>query len=411
MEKQYDFFEKYFLLFSLLLLISLPFGYFFSSLIFVLWFAFCFFYGLKLKTFSLNKDLYPLIIFSLFSFVSLIWSQDSTETFHAISRQLPLLLFPIAAMFVPKISQKKVITLFHQYSKFLILFALVMVFLAVLRYNKYQYKNFLYYHELVFPLKLNAIYVSYIFSVFFLFNLTLLKIKINQTKSFLVLIILGIFLVLLSSKMVLATTVLLSLVILWNKIKGKTQKLVVLGLIIPFFVLVFKYVKPVQNRFATEFNTSFFEIFNAKSFEKGRVYTGLEARLLQIRVFKDIIDTPSEFFIGVGLSASKNEIKEINIKLNTPTIFQTHNFHNQYIQVFAELGLIGFVLLIMILVVGFRKSLKIKFLLPFIIVTTALFFSESVIWRQRGIMFFGIMYILLITISKNYESKKSISEI
>ena len=118
MEKQYDFFEKYFLLFSLLLLISLPFGYFFSSLIFVLWFAFCFFYGLKLKTFSLNKDLYPLIIFSLFSFVSLIWSQDSTETFHAISRQLPLLLFPIAAMFVPKISQKKILNLNEQIQDF-----------------------------------------------------------------------------------------------------------------------------------------------------------------------------------------------------------------------------------------------------------------------------------------------------
>ena len=130
-----------------------------------------------------------------------------------------------------------------------------------------------------------------------------------------------------------------------------------------------------------------------------------------MRISNDIINTPMEYLFGVGLGASKKELKEIHKKLNTPKVFQSYNFHNQYLQVFVELGLFGFVLILLILGIGLKKSFKINFFLPFIIITMTLFISESVIWRQRGIMFFGLMYILLTTVSRTDESKKSISKV
>lgn len=284
-----------------------------------------------------------------------------------------------------------------------------MIVMATLKYNKYQYREFLYYHELVSPLNLNAIYISYIVSIFFLVILSLLEKR--DKKLFPILIILGVFLIMLSSKMILFVSGILTFIILSHKTKGRYRKFVISGIILSLFVVVLKFSRPIQDRFSTEFNTSYVEIFNAESFPKGRVYTGLEARFLQMRVFKEMINSPVEYIIGVGLGASKKEAENIHKKLNTPTAFRSYNFHNQYIQVLAELGFIGLFLLLWALIIGIKESSKNNIFFPFIIITLALFLSESVIWRQRGIMFFGIMYVFLIISSKANESEKSISKI
>ena len=179
--------------------------------------------------------------------------------------------------------------------------------------------------------------------------------------------------------------------------------------LVPIFIIM--YSRPIQQRFLKEFETSFSEILNNKNFEKGRVYTGTEARLLQFRAFKEIIDTPKEYVLGLGLGASKKEISRVHEKLNTPKVFQTYNFHNQYLQVFAELGLVGLILLLMMLWIGLKKGATATLFLPFILISTFLFFSESVIWRQRGIMFFGLLYVLLFTLNIKDESQKSIREV
>ncbi|MCX7551333.1 O-antigen ligase family protein [Xanthomarina sp. F2636L] len=394
---------------SLLLLISIPFGYFLGNLAFALWSLYSFFWIIKKKSFMPNKQFFPLLFFSITLYASVLWSQDYASTLHGIGRQSSLFIFAIVGVFLPKLSKQKLKQVLNVYAVFLSALGVVFLAIAAFKYHKYQYKSFLYYHDLVSPLDLNAIYVSYIVSVVFLCTLNSHNRK--NIWSLLVSAILFVFLIMLSSKMILFVTVLIGVGIVFFNIKSNVLKLssVIVIAVLTFGVLTF--FKPVQSRFLKEFDTSLVEIFKEESFKKGRVYTGLEARLLQVRVFTNIVNTPFEYVFGVGIDASKEEIKTIHQKLNTPKAFQSYNFHNQYIQVFAELGLIGIILLILVLIFGLKRSLKVHFLFPFIIVTMALFFTESVIWRQRGIMFFGIMYILLMITSSTYESKKSISKI
>ena len=396
--------EKYFYLLSLFLLFSVPFGYFWGSLSFILWFSFSVLWGIKLKKFQFNSKALPFLLFSIIILLSLLWSQDKDLTRHALVRQLPLVLFPITTFFLPKLSYDGFKKMFQRFSILMSILATILIFLAFIRYQKYQYKGFLYYHELVSFLNLNAIYVSYIISVCFIFLIQNFdKKNMWQLPA---IIVLGSFLVMLSSKMILVTTLLILLIIFMSRFKSNLQKaLIIFGLLVSI-IIVYLYAQPIKNRFSSEFNSSASEILWEESFEKGRVYTGFEARLLQVRVFNEIIDTPFEYILGVGLDASKNQIAKIHKRLNTPEVFQTYNFHNQYLQVSSELGLLGLLLLLMMLTLGFNQSFKNNVFLPFMIITFALFFSESVIWRQRGIMFFGIMYVLLLTINKENESKK-----
>ena len=88
--------------------------------------------------------------------------------------------------------------------------------------------------------------------------------------------------------------------------------------------------------------------------------------------------------------------------------YQKKNFHNQYIQVFSELGFIGFVFLILILFVNLKNALKNKDFthIVFAILMISLFLTESFLWRQRGVVFFTAFYCLFNTIYLSEKEKK-----
>jgi hypothetical protein len=76
------------------------------------------------------------------------------------------------------------------------------------------------------------------------------------------------------------------------------------------------------------------------------------------------------------------------------------NFHNQYIQYFAELGVVGFILICLMVFANFKNALfKQDFLhFCFALMILALFLTESFLWRQRGVMFFIMFYCLMNTV-------------
>lgn len=406
MRRTNDIWETIFSYLTLVLLSSILLGYFFSSLAFGIWFTFSIIWIVKIKQFHIQKAIIPFLCFSLFSIISVIWSVDKSQTIHGIGRQAPLFLFAISGIFLPKISLLEVRKIFNRFSVFVCCLATILIILAVLRYYKYEFEEFLYYHELVSPLELNAIYVSYVVSFCFLYTLqdNVGKVILKTIKF----VVLGFFLVLLSSKMILTITVFISAIMVFFKIKRNLHRLILLGFIFITSVLILVFANPIKNRFVSEFNTSYAEILNEEKFEKGRVYTGIEARLLQVRVFNEIINSPKNYLLGVGLDASKKEIRKVHQRLNTPIRFHTYNFHNQYLQIFAELGIVGLLIFIISLILALKRAFKIKYLLPFIIISISLFITESVIWRQRGILFFGTLYILLFTLDNQNESKEQL---
>lgn len=409
MKVKIDGFEKGFWILSLLLLISVPFGYFYSSLLFGLWMALSIIWIVRGKHFKINRSILPFFGFSALFVISVLWSTDTQLSLQKLPRQLPLLLIAVAGLFLPKISMRNYRIFIRNLLVFFAVFALVMIGIALSKYIKFQYQGFLFYHELVSPLELNAIYVSYLVSVILVVGLVLIKKK--TLIDYFSLFVLSIFLVMLASKMILFITLAVIGVIVVSNLKKMRVKVIVFGGILLSVVLLIVLVKPIQNRFVKEINTSVEDILNQDRFEKGRVYTGSEARLLQMRAYKEIIQTPKEFVFGLGLSASKERLREVHKRLNTPAVFQEYNFHNQYLQTLADIGLIGLILMLATLWIGFRRGILTRIHWPFIVISAALFVTESVLYRQRGILVFGLFYIMSFLIKSTDESTKQFSKV
>jgi O-antigen ligase len=70
-----------------------------------------------------------------------------------------------------------------------------------------------------------------------------------------------------------------------------------------------------------------------------------------------------------------------------------YNAHNQYIEVFATHGLIGLILFISFLLIPLFQNHKLYYL-PFLLITSITFLTESLLLRQQGILFFMFFYSL-----------------
>ena len=156
------------------------------------------------------------------------------------------------------------------------------------------------------------------------------------------------------------------------------------------------------------------EAWENKKFEQTDFFSGASFRVYQFRMFLEIMKEENVFFQGLGLNASYKKIEEKGLKYNvfkgneTTEGYQKKNFHNQYIQTFAELGLVGFILLILILFINLKNALKNKDFIhiAFAILMISLFLTESFLWRQRGVVFFTVFYCLFNTIHLSEKEKK-----
>jgi O-antigen ligase len=101
--------------------------------------------------------------------------------------------------------------------------------------------------------------------------------------------------------------------------------------------------------------------------------------------------------LGSGLHNSQEDLNNKYKEYNLYPGFLNYNYHNQYIQIFAELGIVGLILFLMILFVILKEVINTKdyFLFSFIIITLAVCITETFLWRQRGMVFFIIISLLL----------------
>lgn len=210
----------------------------------------------------------------------------------------------------------------------------------------------------------------------------------------------------------------------------RLRNLIVFGLL---FGLLFSYGK-IKERFQVEFqnnteksintnvindlpsgvhNVSIKEAWTKEQFSPNDFFPGTAFRVYQFRMFVELIKENNIFFTGFGLNASKPKLIEKGIQYNvflgndSQEGYQTKNFHNQYIQNFAELGIVGFLLLLIMLFINVRNAFKSKDFIhfAFAILMISLFLTESFLWRQRGVVFFTILYCLFNTFAKPTNPK------
>ena len=366
----------------------------------------------------------PILLF-LWMGLSYFWSIDPSRTINAIPKEIALLIIPLSfSIFLISKSQKQ--TSIRIYSFAMVFFVVYYLVRAIIRYVITQDSRVFFYHGEngddygLVPKLLNAIHFSVFVAIaFFYFFTQEVKTKLNIGLS---LLLFG-FIVLLSSKNIFLVLIILIAIYLlfYSKIANKMR----LRNIILFFVvigLVFSFGK-IQERFYLEFqsntgksishnvvsglnegvnNLSIYDAWNKEKFTTNDFFPGTSFRVYQARLFFEFLEEEPIFWKGFGLNASLIKIEEKGKKYDVflgdekTEGYQMKNFHNQYIQNFAELGVIGFVLLILILGLNLKNAFKSKDFIhiAFAILMISLFLTESFLWRQRGMVFFALFYCL-----------------
>ena len=404
----------------LLLLITVPFSMAINNILLGVFVISSFFYIRRNKMIFSWAYLLPMLLFLWMCF-SYLWSIDKERTLSAIPKEIALLLVPIAFLLIPSFTKEQRDKLIKYYSYTMLFFVLFFLIRAVLRFILTKETSVFFYHGPdnetdtgLVPRLLNAIHVSvYVAIAFFYFFIKEHKNKIERLAS----LLLFVFVLLLASKNIILVFVLLILIQIFFyskmanrlRLRNLTLILILLGIILSFgkikerFLIEFtsnteksiSHNVKVNNELGVN-NISIYEAWNNEKFTHNDFFPGTSFRVYQFRMFKDFLDEEPIFWKGFGLNASLNKLLETEKQYNLYQGYGTFNFHNQYVQNFAELGAIGFVLLLIILIINTKKAFNSKDFMhiAFAILMLSLFLTESFLWRQRGVVFFTTFYCL-----------------
>jgi O-antigen ligase len=126
-------------------------------------------------------------------------------------------------------------------------------------------------------------------------------------------------------------------------------------------------------------------------------YNGISARfMIWDSAWEVIKENP---LAGVGTGDAKDELMEVAQKKNyVRVVKQNLNYHNQYLQTWAAIGLPGLFALVGSIIIGIYYSLKKKIFLitSFFIIIVISFLTEAVLERQTGVIFYSFFSAILI---------------
>ncbi len=106
------------------------------------------------------------------------------------------------------------------------------------------------------------------------------------------------------------------------------------------------------------------------------------------------MEEDGRWFTGYGANATDSKIQQKRIEHHLYEGYDVFNFHNQYIQFFAEIGIFGFIICILMVLVNLKNAIIRKDFVhfSFAILIISLFLTESLLARQRGVLFFTLLY-------------------
>lgn len=368
------------------------------------------------------------IVFFLWMATSCFWSTYFIGSLHALPKESSLLLLPFSFAIIFVYKKELLIKYYSISMSFYVVFFLIRAFF---RFFTEDNTAVFFGHELVTK-DLNAIHFSAFVSVAFFYFITKeIKTKIDYFQ----LLLLALFLSLLNSKSIILVDILLVGLYFFfyskSANKMRLRNIVLLGIVFFSFLFFNRIKEKIEFEFQLNKDNnightvipkeivgdriiSMKEAWENDKFEQSDFFSGASFRVYQFRMFLEIMKEENVFFQGLGLNASYKMLEEKGLKYNvfqgneTTEGYQKKNFHNQYIQVFSELGLIGFVFLLLILFLNLKNALKNKDFIhiAFAILMISLFLTESFLWRQRGVVFFTVFYCLFNTIHLSEKENK-----
>ena len=404
------------------MLITLPLKHNIGSMTCIIFLLFCYSKAKK-ANFSISKvEILPIFLYVLMM-LSLLWTIDMRTTTAGLQKEILVLLMPIAFCFLPNLNQDLKNRVFKIFSYSMVLFALFCLAKALFKFINSGDASVFFYHELV-TASLNAIYVSG-FASFGMFYFLVQKNKTIFDQ--LALLTLVVFVFLLSSKNIIICAFILVMVYLFffSGFSRKIKKVIFVAILLIITTFIAS-IKPIRDRFMIEFQTalvdgslkegseatknsvysiSLKQAWNQDQFQKNDFFPGAAFRVYQTRIFIEMLQEEDVFFTGFGLDAAQTKIQEKVKEHHLHESYGVYNFHNEYVQLFSELGFFGFLILVSMLFISIRNGIRNKDFvhIAFSVTMIVLFLTESFLSRQRGIIFFIVIYFLLNKVNQNKE--------
>jgi hypothetical protein len=397
------------------ILATLPVGYAYNSVAIVLFVLYSFLSYRKQDISGAYVLLMPIALYLLMG-ASVIWSIDTHGTVRALSKEAALFFIPLAFFFNKKIINISRRTILKSFSIIMCFFAFVYFARAVVRFAETSDVGVFFHNELSSPV-VSALYLSAIFSIAYFY---FLSVKNKRFFDYVGLIVVAAILSLLLVKTVIAINIVLTAVyvVFFSRVPVRIR---IAGGI--FFLLLtgtFMYVAKTTTLFPAEYtanipemealaneklvmhNVTPVEAWTKERFNENDYFNGTAFRIYQARVFKELLQEDGIALTGYGLNASIKKIGEKSVEHNVfegGTLNQRYarqNYHNQYIEVFSDLGIAGLLLVLAMLFINLKKSLEAKDFvhIAFAFLMIALLLTESFLWRQRGVVLFTLLYCL-----------------
>jgi len=358
-------------------------------------------YLTKSYPFKLNFNKYNLLIIILYLLyvIGVFYSSDIKEALFDLEVKLPIIIFPILFLFLPRnfISKKNIWLYCSAIIAGLVINIFYCFYYGILNAinNSLPLIPEISYTKL--SLSFHPSYLSLFASIALIFvykipfkNLFNFNTRTNFIVKFLLYFIITIFLLMLKSRSGFIAMTISYIWIICNTFFVEKRKLVsifTLIIITFFYILVFnsgqfsgRYYNAIENM--SESNTT--STYNASSMSQRKFIYSNSIDL--------ILEKP---FFGVGTGDVKLTLNKLYS--NEQVDFKSYlNAHCQFIQTTIALGAVGFIVLLIIFLFPIIEMYKQKeyFLVTIFVLIGVSFLFESMLERQMGTFFFGLIYVL-----------------
>jgi O-antigen ligase len=127
-------------------------------------------------------------------------------------------------------------------------------------------------------------------------------------------------------------------------------------------------------------------------------WNSVNYRLLEWKASLTVIwKTP---IVGIGPAAAQGAMNEFYRRFNGSTVNVNYNAHNQYLQTWMEYGLIGLIALLACLFIPLFQGHIERTHVAFILIFSVICLTESLLERQKGIVFFTFFQSLVMCSQK-----------
>ncbi len=366
-------------------------------------------YAQKFKLIASKPLALAIIFFFLLHLISVTYSENTHSAWKDVQLKISLFLMPLFMLSTNIFSQKLRRLLLTIFVLSMATMAIYDLYTAFGIYQELQDSSVFFYQSLPQFFVDKPHYTSWYYSfAFFIIIHKIIEEKKRNISWFILALVFLISVLLLSSRIYLIALVSVFFItsVKWIRPRLTSKKMqffsVFIALTLPLMIVLIPQTKSRLMETLDEVKEIFVKDTNKET--NARVYIWAYAMEL-------IKGNP---IIGYGVGDAKTELNVLlkdckakfwDGKQNVPIYQKNYNFHNQFLQTWAEVGILGVVLLLFFMIRPLTLKNQHPLFLIFLVLTFIGFLTESMFERQVGVVLFAVMYPLLSELDINTSAE------